>query len=52
MRGALGSLGAQTAGIELATKLAQTAGTPGQSRMSYVWYILRGNAPVYNGTQK
>ena len=46
--GALGSLGAQTAGIELATKLAQTAGTPGQSRMSMFGTSLRGNAPVYN----
>ena len=48
MRGAGASLGAQTAGIELATKLAQTAGTPGQSRMSMFGTSLRGNAPVYN----
>ena len=46
--GALGSLGAQTAGVEIATKLAQTAGTPGQSRMSMFGTSLRGNAPVYN----
>ena len=48
MRGAGASLAAQTAGIELATKLAQTAGTPGQSRMSMFGTSLRGNAPVYN----
>ena len=48
MSGAGASLAAQTAGIELATKLAQTAGTPGQSRMSMFGTSLRGNAPVYN----
>ena len=45
--GALGSLGAQTAGIEIATKLAQTMGKPGQSRMS-MFGAERGDAPVYN----
>ena len=45
--GALGSLGAQSAGIEMATKLAQTMGTPGQSRMS-MFGAERGDAPVYN----
>lgn len=45
--GALGSLGAQTVGLELATKLAQSAGRPGQSRMS-MFGAERGDAPVYN----
>tara|TARA_Y100000033_G_scaffold3475_1_gene2974 strand:- start:298 stop:1401 length:1104 start_codon:yes stop_codon:yes gene_type:complete len=45
--GALGSLGAQTVGYELATKLAQTMGKPGQSRMS-MFGAERGDAPVYN----
>ena len=45
--GALGSLGAQTVGFELATKLAQSAGTPGQSRMSKFGAEF-GDAPVYN----
>ena len=45
--GALGSLGAQTVGVELATKLAQTMGKPGQSRMS-MFGAERGDAPVYN----
>mgnify|MGYP001326056962 FL=1 len=45
--GALGSLGAQSAGIEIATKLAQTMGKPGQSRMS-MFGAERGDAPVYN----
>ena len=45
--GALGSLGAQSAGLELATKLAQTMGKPGQSRMS-MFGAERGDAPVYN----
>ena len=45
--GALGSLGAQTVGLELATKLAQSAGRPGQSRMSKFGAEF-GDAPVYN----
>ena len=45
--GALGSLGAQTVGVELATKLAQTMGKPGQSRMSKFGAEF-GDAPVYN----
>ena len=45
--GALGSLGAQSVGIELAKKLAQTMGKPGQSRMS-MFGAERGDAPVYN----
>ncbi len=45
--GALGSLGAQTVGLELASKLAQTMGKPGQSRMS-MFGAERGDAPVYN----
>ena len=45
--GALGSFGASTAGIELATKLAQTMGKPGQSSMS-MFGAERGDAPVYN----
>ena len=44
--GSLGSLGAQTVGLELATKLAQSAGRPGQSKMSRL--SIGGNAPVYN----
>ena len=47
MRGAGASFAAQTAGIELATKLAQSAGRPGQSRMS-MFGAERGDAPVYN----
>ena len=47
IRGAGASLAAQTAGIELATKLAQSAGRPGQSRMS-MFGAERGDAPVYN----
>jgi len=39
--------GAQTLGLELATKLAQSAGRPGQSRMSKFGANF-GDAPVYN----
>lgn len=45
--GALGSLGAQSVGLELATKLAQSAGSPGRSRMSKFGAEF-ADAPVYN----
>ena len=47
IRGAGLPFAAQSAGIELATKLAQSAGRPGQSRMS-MFGAERGDAPVYN----
>lgn len=39
---------AQSLGISLAGKLAQTMGKPGQPRMSKFGSSLRGDAPVYN----